>query len=70
MIGITRPKVHRVSPKKLTDIIGRRTPLGLFLTREGHIWVAVDNTTGAAWTEDFDRKRQAVRWLRGELEVC
>lgn len=63
-------RIHRVSPKKLTAVIVRRIPLGLFLTKEGRIWVAVDNTTGDAWTEDFSRKRQAVRWLRGELEVC
>ena len=44
-------------------------PRGLFLAREGRTWVAVDNTTGDAWTEDFSRKRQAVRWLRGKFEI-
>ena len=44
-------------------------PRGLFLAREGRRWVAVDNTTGDAWTEDFSRKRQAVRWLRGKFEI-
>ena len=62
-------KIHRVSPKRLAGVIERRTPLGLFLTKEGRIWVAVDNTTGDAWTEEFSRKRQAVRWLRGMVEV-
>ena len=27
------------------------------------------NTTGDAWTEEFSRKCQAVRWLRGKFEV-
>lgn len=63
-------RVKRISPKKLTGVIERRTPPGLFLTKEGRIWVAVDNTTGDAWTEGFSRKRQAIRWLRGEFEVC
>lgn len=62
-------KIHRVNTEQITDVIERRTPLGLFLTKEGHIWVAVDNTTGDAWTEEFSRKRQAVRWLRGMVEV-
>ena len=62
-------KIKRVSPKKLTDVIDRRTPFGLFLTKEGRKWVAVDNSTGDAWTEEFSRKRQAVHWLRGEFEV-
>ena len=63
-------RIHRISPKQLTDVIERRTPLGLFLTKEGRTWVAVDNATGDAWTEDFSRKHQAVRWLRGKFEVC
>ena len=63
-------RIHRVSSKQLTDVIERHTPLGLFLTKEGRIWVAVDNTTGDAWTEEFSRKRHAVRWLRGKFEVC
>ena len=62
-------RIHRISPKQLNDVIERRTPLGLFLTKEGRTWVAVDNTTGDAWTEDFSRKHQAVRWLRGKFEV-
>lgn len=63
-------KIHRVSPEQLLCVIDRRTPLGLFLTKEGRKWVAMDNTTGDAWTEEFSRKRQAIRWLRGKFEVC
>ena len=51
------------------SVIDLRTPSGLFLTKEGRKWVAVDNTTGDAWTEEFSRKRQAVRWLRGKFEI-
>lgn len=63
-------KVRRVSSAFLWRVIERRIPCGLFLTKEGRKWVAVDNTTGDAWTEEFPRKRQAVRWLRGKFEVC
>ena len=63
------PKIQRVSPKLLGQVIEYRTPCGLFLAREGRMWVAVDNSTGDAWTEEFSRKRQAVRWLRGKFEV-
>ena len=62
-------RLHWVCPEKVLDMIDFRTPLGLFLTKEGRKWVAVDNTTGDAWTEEFSRKRQAVRWLRGNFEV-
>ena len=62
-------KIHRVSSEEMLNVIDLRTPLGLFLTKEGRKWVAVDNTIGDAWTEEFFRKRQAVRWLRGKFEI-
>jgi len=66
---MSRIRIHRVSRELLRRVIDRRTPCGCFLTKEGRTWVAVDNTTGDAWTEDFSRKRQAIRWLRHEFEV-
>lgn len=64
-------KVHvkRVSIRKIRNIIDRYQPYGCFLSKDGSIWVAVDNSTGDACTEDFNSKRDAIRWLRGELEV-
>lgn len=62
-------RIHYVSTARLREVIQSMAPRGLFLAREGRRWVAADNTTGDAWTEDFSRKRQAVRWLRGEFEV-
>lgn len=64
-----RVTIKRVSPEVLGEIIENRTPCGRFLTKEGRKWVAVDNSTFDAWTEEFARKRQAIRWLRGEFEV-
>ena len=64
-----RLEVRQVSPKKLTAVISCRVPIGLFLTKEGHKWVAVDNSTGDAWTEEFRWRYQAIRWLRGKFEV-
>ena len=63
-------KIQRVSSEFLGWVIEHRIPSGLFLTKEGRKWIAVDNTTGDAWTEEFSRKRQAIRWLRGKFEVC
>ena len=62
-------KIQRVSSGILGQVIDHRIPSGLFLTKEGRKWVAVDNTTGDAWTEEFSRKHQAVRWLRGKFEI-
>lgn len=62
-------KIQRVSRKKLEEIIEYRFPFGLYLTKDGRKWVAVDNLTGDAWTEEFRWKRTAVRWLLGMFEV-
>ena len=40
-------------------------PVGLFLYKGKTGWVAVDNSTGEAWTEGFKTKRAAVKWLHG-----
>ena len=64
-----RSKIRRVNPEQPLNVIDFHTPLGLFLTKECGKWVAVDNSTGDAWTEEFHRKRQAVHWLRGKFEV-
>ena len=37
-------KIWRVNSKFLGLVIDFRTPSGLFLTKEGRKWVAVDNT--------------------------
>lgn len=71
MIGFkNRAKIKRVRPEFLGKVIEERVPCGRFLTKKGRKWVVVDNSTGDAWTEEFPRKRQAVRWLRGKYEVC
>ena len=62
-------KIQCVSSEFLGQVIEHRISSGLFLTKEGRKWVAVDNTTGDAWTEEFSRKHQAIRWLRGKFEV-
>lgn len=61
--------IQMVSPNQLLEVIESRVPCGCFLTRDGGKWVAVDNTTYDAWTEEFSRKRQAIRWLWGKFEV-
>ena len=59
-------KIQRVSSEFLGQVIEHRVPLGLFLAKEGGLWVAVDNRDGDAWTEDCRWKHHAVRWLRDE----
>ena len=55
--------IELVSVERLHEVIDTCAPKGLFLAREGKAWVAVDNSTGCAWTEEFRSGRKAVRWL-------
>ena len=62
-------EVQRVGTEQIRKVIAGYRPRGLFLARENGKWVAVDKTTGGAWTEEFHRKRMAIRWLRGKENV-
>ncbi|OHW62930.1 hypothetical protein EUAN_07140 [Andreesenia angusta] len=45
-------------------IIDSRKPLGAFYTIEqSGTYVGIDNTTGDAWTEDFERLEDCLNWL-------
>lgn len=45
-------------------------PRGLFYLRDGNKVIGIDNSTGHAWTEEFDSVDQCKRWLMGEkLEI-
>ena len=63
-----------VSESYLAAVIEARRPLGLFLARAtaksqpGARWIAVDNSTGDAWTEEFGSERAARAWLVGEIK--
>ena len=60
---IVTNKIKIVTSEQLQTIISTYRPTGLFLCHEGKWWIAVDNTTGEAWTEEFLWKWQALCWL-------
>lgn len=60
--------------EKVSEIIenfnnNKPTERGKFLTVEGNQFVAVDNTTGDAWTEDFPKMKDAIDWLNDKLTI-
>ena len=62
-------EIHEVGALELDLIIEFRTPMGKYWTEvtPGQ-FVAVDNTTGDAWTEPFDEKELAIDWLNKKFE--
>lgn len=61
--------IKEVSEKEALRIIMDRTPLGLFGCKEYKWYVAIDNTTGDAWTEDFKTQEECFKYLN-ESEPC
>lgn len=58
--------MKEVTLEVLANIIEERKPLGLFYSQEGSRFVAVDNSQGEAWTEDFETIEQVRNFLLGQ----
>ena len=58
-------EIKEITPDEMGEVIRDYNPRGLFLTKEGGAWVACDNTSGDAGTEDFGTRAEAVGWLVG-----
>ena len=39
---------------------------GLYWTKENDVYVGIDNTSGNAWTEEFEKLEDCINWLMGE----
>lgn len=59
---VGRPK-KLVSSEEAIRIIETRKPSGLFIQQAGDRWVGIDNTTGDAWTEEFEDLNACLSWL-------
>ena len=58
-----------ILPERAAEIIKTRLPLGRFLTIDGELWRAIDNHGGEAWMGDFQERKDAIRWLKGNWEA-
>ena len=71
--------ISKVSMQELHKILdsaereGKYRPYGYFYAYNPngkyYNWVAIDNGTGAAWTEEFATETEAIAWLNGEFEM-
>ena len=53
----------RVSGEALNHIIEERKPEGMYFAASGNVWIAVDNNTGDAFTEEFPDLESALQWF-------
>ena len=47
---------------------GKYDYLGKFIIKENDGYTAIDNSTGDAWTEEFNNKADAIRYLNNEYQ--
>lgn len=62
-------EVCQISNEQALQIILERKPLGLFFCRENQRYVAIDNSFGDAFVEEFDNAVLCKDWLNGKFEV-
>ncbi len=54
-----------ITTEEAVGVITTREPKGLFYHQDNDLWVGIDNTTGNAWTEEFNSKETCLAWLKG-----
>lgn len=52
-----------VDSEKATRIINLRQPLGCFWLKEKNKYIAIDNSTGDAWAEEFETQEKCFNYL-------
>ncbi|HCL4480312.1 TPA: hypothetical protein N2D99_002400 [Clostridium botulinum] len=52
-----------ITINEASEIIENRKPLGAFWLKENKFYIAIDNTTGDAWTEEFNTKEECFQYL-------
>lgn len=62
-------EICQISKEQALPIILERKPLGLFFCKENHRYVAIDNSCGEAFAEEFDTEELCKDWLNGMFEV-
>ncbi|WP_302773553.1 hypothetical protein [Clostridium paraputrificum] len=65
---VLNSKFKRVSINKASRIINEREPKGLFWTKEGEWYIAIDNLTGDAWTKNFKKRKECFDYLEESQE--
>lgn len=73
--GLETQEIEEWTPEEVSDFIDiwaedrKKAKRTRVLCRDKDAWVAVDNSTGDCWVEDFVSKKDAIDWLNGkELE--
>lgn len=61
--------IKTISKERSYEIINNRDlpeNKGKFIIKDDNVWVAIDNTTNDAWTEEFSSEEDAIKWLNNK----
>lgn len=66
MISVyNQDKIIQITSDEAKEIIDKRVPLGKFYLIDGDKYVGIDNSSGDAWTEEFDSYEEMRDWQQG-----
>ena len=60
--------INVVTPEEIHEVINKNIE-GMFITKEGDVYVAADNSTGDCWVEESKDKELLVKWLLGKIDT-
>jgi hypothetical protein len=66
---VTVYEYHEITKEEAKKIIETRYPEGLFYHKDGNKYIGIDNSSGDAWTEEFDNLDICLEWLKGEIDT-
>lgn len=58
-------EIKKITSEEISQIIDTRKPLGKFYLIDRGIYVGIDNSSGDAWTEEFDSFEAMIKWQQG-----
>ncbi|MFP3721966.1 aspartyl-phosphate phosphatase Spo0E family protein [Niallia circulans] len=54
---------YEVTKEVAHSIVKTFKPLGKFYMNDNGVYIGIDNSTGACWTEEFKNKNDCLNWL-------
>lgn len=60
-------EILEVDGPQATQIIDTGKPLGKYWTKSNGLYIAIDNSCGDSWVEEFEQKSKMMEWLNTNI---
>ena len=61
--------ILEITEQEAEEIILTRRRYGLFWVKENGKFIGIDNTSGDAWTEEFNDLEICILWLSSDISI-